>query len=160
MPYDIPRRRVSLSFSASEDMTKQSHKQECDINNILSQFKRTGIIQHITNQQPIYSDLPDHMDYQQALHISMQANEAFATLPSAVRRYFQNDPTQLLMALGQPEMRDTLMELGILAKPPAPTPPGNPVNQTANQPGVNSGGVLLGNPPILPLAPKPADPVT
>lgn len=149
------RRRVSISFANAEDMTKQSHKQECDINNILSQYKRTGIIQHITQQQPIYTDLPPSFDYQEALHISMKAQDAFATLPSAVRRYFANDPTQLLMALGNPDMKDILIELGIVAKPDTPQPPGNPVNQTANQPGVNSGAVLLGNPPVLPLAPKP-----
>lgn len=146
------RRRVQIDFTSATDMTKQSHKQECDINNILSTYKRTGIIQHITEQQPIYTDLPDSMDYQQAMHISMQAREAFSTLPSAVRRYFQNDPTQLLMALHDPAMIPTLQELGIVAKPDAPQPPGNPAANSANQPGVNSGGVLISNPPTLPVA--------
>lgn len=154
--FDYPRRlRVAIDFSEAEDMAKQSHKDECDINNIVSSFQRTGIIQHITDQQPIYTDLPDQMDYQQAMHISMQAQEAFSTLPSAVRRYFQNDPTQLLAALHDPDMHPTLQELGVLAKPDQPQPPGNPVNNAANQVGVNTGAALLRDPPVLPVAPRP-----
>lgn len=150
------RRRVQIDFSQAESMTKQSHKDECDINNILTQFKRTGIIQHITQQQPIYTDLPDNIDYQEALHIQQSASEAFATLPSAVRRYFENNPAKLLQALTDPAMTGTLQELGILAKPDDPQPPGNPLNHAANQVGVNSGAAIIGNPPTLPLAPQPA----
>lgn len=155
--FSYPRRlRVTLDCSDSENMTKQSHKEECDINNILTQFKRTGIIQHITQQQPIFTDLPDQMDYQQALHLQEQATEAFASLPSTVRRYFENNPAKLLNALGDPEQTSMLQELGILARPEQPQPPGNPLNHAANQAGVNSGSALLQPQPSLPLAPAPA----
>lgn len=119
------RRRVTYSCG-NELMTKQSHKAECDINNILSQFKRTGIITHITAQQPIYQDLPDTMDYQESLHVIMNADAAFSTLPSVVRRYFDNDPAKLLAAINDPDMKDKLIELGVLRKPDQPQPAGAP----------------------------------
>lgn len=119
------RRRTTIS-TGDELITKQSFKDECDINNILSQFKRTGIIEHITQNQPEYQDLPDELDYQSSLNLMMNASNAFSTLPSVVRAYFENDPARLLHALHDPAMRDKLTELGVLRAPDAPQPPGNP----------------------------------
>lgn len=120
------RKRVQFDCG-TELITKQSFKDECDINNILSQFKRTGIIQHITQHQPQYQDLPDELDYQTSLNLMMTASNAFSTLPSVVRAYFDNDPARLLRALHDPDMRDKLTELGVLRAPDLPQPPGNPV---------------------------------
>lgn len=141
----VSRRRVTV-MQSDELVTKQSMKAEADINNILTQFKKTGIITHISKQQPIYTDLPDQMDYQQSLHIMMEADEAFATLPSVVRRAFDNDPANLLAALRDPNRREELMDLGIINKPPAPRPPGNPQTILPSQ-----------NPPTLRPPPNPSN---
>lgn len=101
-------------------VTKQSHKQECDINNILSQYKRTGILNHISSNQPLYTDLPDSIDYQQSLHTIMQAQESFASLPSVVRNHFGNDPAAFLAAFTDPAQTDYLREHGFLKPPAAP----------------------------------------
>lgn len=125
-------RRIRVQFSCgSELITKQAMKDECDINNILKQYKRTGIIAHINAQEPVYTDLPDQFDYQQALNTQMQADAAFATLPSVVRAHFGNNPAALLAALNDPSQREKLTELGIIRKPEQPQPPGNPANQPA-----------------------------
>lgn len=127
-----PHPRVSEDFSQPV-MTKQEFKAECDIHNILRQYQRTGIITHVQNARPTYGDLPDPMDYQQALHIQMEAQEAFAGLPSKVREHFNNDPAELLAALGDPAQRDYLLEVGILRAPePAQSVPDSvPVPQPA-----------------------------
>lgn len=124
-----PFNRLRVQVSCGDELiTKQEFKDECDINNILTQYKQTGIIQHIQTQTPIYSELPDEIDYQQSLNIMAQAQDAFSTLPSVVRRYFSNDPSQLLSALNNPDMRTTLEGLGVLQGPATPQPAGNPVN--------------------------------
>lgn len=147
-----PRRlRVQLSCG-TELITKQEFKDESDINNILTQYKKTGIINNIMQQQPIYSDLPDDLDYQNSLHITSQASEAFDTLPATVRRYFQNDPQQLLAAIGNPDMRTTLEELGVLQGPANPQPPGNPENRNPSMAGT------LSSTPQLPVNPPPSSP--
>lgn len=104
-------------------MTKQSHKAECDINNILKQYQKTGILQHITQQQPIYTDLPDNTDYQQSLEILQKADDTFSTLPSVVRAHFHNDPGEFLAAFHDPSQRSQLEEWGLINKAPPPRPP-------------------------------------
>ena len=126
-----PFRRRTPAPSGGPLVTKQSHKSECDINNILSQFKKTGIINHISQLTPNYAELPDNIDYQIALNTQIQAEEAFSLLPSVVRRYFNNDPAMLLAALDDPDQHDKLIEYGILNPKPVPQPPGNPANVVA-----------------------------
>lgn len=152
--------RVTLDCG-TELITKQEFKDECDINNILTQFKKTGIINHITQSQPLYTDLPDELDYQSSLSITAQASDAFATLPSAVRRFFNNNPAELLAALENPAMRGQLEELNILVGPGNPQPPGNPINNnpsvapslatTPRLPTTNGGAAV--QPPPPPPAP-------
>lgn len=141
-----PFKRLRVQVSCGTQLiTKQEFKEESDINNIITQYKQTGIINHITKSQPIYSDLPPEMDYQQSLNMYKQAQDAFATLPSVVRRYFDNNPSRLLAALQDPSMRPALEELNILVGPGNPQPPGNPVNRNPSAAGT------LATEPQLPL---------
>src|SRR6185369_4770159 len=50
-------------------MTKQSFKDECDINNIVRRFEATGIVDHINaaHAKGLYTDLPSGLDLQTAL---------------------------------------------------------------------------------------------
>lgn len=116
-----PRRKVTAPID-DEMVTKQSHKKECDIHNILSQYQKTGIINHINAHEPEYTDLPAALDYQEAIEMVRTAQESFGDLPSVVRERFKNDPFNLLAALGDPAMRDELEELGII-RAPEPAPP-------------------------------------
>lgn len=122
------RRRVALDCG-DEQMTKQSHKDECDIHNILAQYQRTGIMTHINERQATYEDLPDQVDYQQALHTVMAAEAAFAELPSKVRDHFDNDPARFLAAFGDPTAADKLREFGLLN--PLPEKPAEPTTEAA-----------------------------
>lgn len=112
------RRRVSLDCG-DQVITKQSHKDECDIHNILRQYSRTGVIQHIAKGSASFEQLPDPVEYQEALNIQLEASAAFAQLPARVRESFRNDPAQLLLALSDPAQADYLRDLGILKPKPA-----------------------------------------
>lgn len=105
-------------------MTKQAHKDECDINKILKQYKQTGIVRHISAkaQQGQYVDLPEPMEFQDALHVVMRSEEAFSSLPSAVRSRFHNDPQEFLAFTSDPANAKEMADLG-LTTPPPPTPP-------------------------------------
>lgn len=131
MPFYIPHPRVTLDCG-DEEITKQSHKQECDINFIINQYQRTGLFTHINPQEPMYADLPEVMDYQESLNTIMRAEESFASLPSEVRDYFQNDPAAFLAAFGDPDQAEKLRELGLLKKLPTP--------ETAAPPQINQDG--------------------
>lgn len=120
-------------------MTKQSHLAECDINNILKQYRATGIVTHISAQasQGMYADLPDSLDFQESLEVVRQAEAAFASLPSKVRDRFQNNAAQFLAFTQDPNNAQELVDLGLAsvtapAGPPAPPPP--PPAQVATAP--------------------------
>lgn len=117
------REHKRLTFNTGDRMiTKQSHKNECDIHNILKQYQKTGIINHISKNQPQYINLPDPIDYQQAIHTVMEAEDAFASLPSAVRDHFNNDPEAFLRAFTDKSKESFLREHGLLK--PKEGPPG------------------------------------
>lgn len=123
----------------SEEITKQSFKDECDIHKILDQYKKTGIINHITPNQPMYLDLPDNLDYQASLNLIMEAQEAFQTLPSAVRDRYGNNPENFLEALNDPKQRDFLEEIGVFQRKIVPSgvpaaPPPGPAPEAAGSP--------------------------
>lgn len=103
-------------------MARQEFRDQCDINNILKQFKKTGIVSHISAQrgQGAYEELPDPMEYQDALNAVMAAQESFATLPSKVRSRFDNDPAAFLAFMGDPKNAEEMYDLGLATRPSTP----------------------------------------
>lgn len=125
------RSRIRVSHrGGGELVTKQSHKAECDIHNILSQYRRTGIISHVQAARPTYTDLPDGLDFQASMNLILQAQETFAGLPARVRDHFRNDPARFLAAFQDESQVDTLRSFGLLKEKEAtaasPEPPGEP----------------------------------
>lgn len=102
----------------SEMITKQSCRDECDINNILSQFSKTGIISHVNNSTASFVDLPDVSDFQHALAVVTEAEFAFSTLPSKLRERYSNDPALFLEALMDPSQVEFLTEVGVFRRRP------------------------------------------
>lgn len=125
--------RVTFN-SGNVVVTKQSMKAECDIHNILRQYQKTGIINHVQRSRPAFMDLPDQGDYQQALHTIMEADDAFSRLPAAVRDHFGNDASRLLAALSDPAQRAYLQEVGIFEAPTAAPSAPEPVRPPAATP--------------------------
>lgn len=125
-------KRVTLDCG-DEMITKQAHKDECDIHKILKQYQRTGIITHVQNARPTYADLPSNLDFQQALNTVLEAESAFGALPAKVRAHFNNDPAAFLAAFYDPKQEATLREFGFLnpAPEPAPTAPTAPPTEAA-----------------------------
>lgn len=60
------RSRVSISFDPDEDLTHQSFKDECDINNIIDLHTRTGIVNHLNRGTPQYGFVPSSSMFEAA----------------------------------------------------------------------------------------------
>lgn len=107
--------------------TKQEFVAECDINNIIKSFKLTGQIRHINEKASLgtYADLPDPIDFQDALHAVKAAQASFATLPSHLRSRFANDPQQFLDFMSNPSNQDEIIKLGLATdrRPPSSSEP-------------------------------------
>lgn len=99
-----------------ETRTKQSFKDECDINNILSKYAKTGIVNHINQSEGQYGDFSSEQDYQKALNIVIEAQNTFASLPAEVRDKFANDPAQFLKFTEKEENIEELVKMGLAVK--------------------------------------------
>lgn len=150
-PYNYDRNKASdESGLKCEDKTrtKQSFKDDADINTIVRRFNLTG--QLPTNvRAPEYRDFTDVVDYHTAMNAVAKANEAFDAMPAHVRSRFNNDPGQFVDFCMNADNLDEMKKLGLLApnamqdKPasettPAPTPE---KAGTAQETPPNKGGV-------------------
>lgn len=108
-------RDVSLSFEGTTSMTKQADAEAADINNIMRNYNRNGFATPEDLKQRIgqYADVTAHVDYNQALNLVREADALFADLPAHVRSAFDNDPSNLVMALHDETRVPELRELGI-----------------------------------------------
>ncbi|AKO71499.1 minor CP 1 [Chimpanzee faeces associated microphage 3] len=67
-------------------LTIQSEKAQCDINAIIARYKKTGVVDHIKRDQPLYADCEQAItDLEKARILVEDTEEAFWMLPSSVR---------------------------------------------------------------------------
>jgi len=122
------RRRVQLFFS-DPSLTKQSFKDEVDVNNIVARYKKTGQLPgHLSTVQPMYGDVSSVPSYQDALNTVLTAQATFMALPSAVRSRFDNDPGKLLAFISDPKNAKEGVSMGLLVDK------GTPVSKTGDTP--------------------------
>lgn len=109
----------------SPSLTKQSFKDECDINRIMSKWEKTGVIDHVRQIQGQYGDFTDVKDYRSALDAVIQAQDAFDGFPAELRARFSNDPALFLDFVQDPSNMEEMIKLGLAEAPK--------VNQDTNQ---------------------------
>lgn len=113
-PWRRPR-TAGITFHEAT-LTKQSFKDECDINNILKRFERTGQLPELIKQNPQYGEFADAPAYQDALNLVLHAQEQFDALSSKVRERFNNDPTKFLEFASNPQNGEEMVRLGLATK--------------------------------------------
>lgn len=109
-----------LDCSREPSLTRAEFAAECDINNIMAQYEKTGVISHI-RAEGRYLDLTDVPDLQRALTILADADAAFMSLPATVRREFDNDPAKFVTFAQDEANVERMREWG-LAEPLPPEP--------------------------------------
>lgn len=112
-----------ISFDPKEGRTKQSFKAECDINNILKRYEKSGLLPDLIKTNPQYGDFSNVPDYQESLNIVHKAHEQFALLDSRVRKRFDNDPAKFLAFASDPHSGDEMVALGLATIVPSPETP-------------------------------------
>lgn len=116
----ISERPYGISFLKEKMMTKQSMIQECDVNLIMSKWRKTGEVTHTNNAAGSYGDFSDSTDYLSAQLAVQAADEAFKALPAHVRDRMDNNPAELIEFLADPDNDAEAVELGILVYEPDP----------------------------------------
>lgn len=115
-PYNYDREAVSDATGLKcEDpsLAQQHFKEETDINYIVDTFTRTGTLPQ-SSMVGQFGDFTHATDYKTALDAVIHAQDAFMTLPAAVRSRFANDPGQLLDFIADDKNRDEAVKLGLV----------------------------------------------
>lgn len=116
----------ALDCSQDPGVTKQSFKEDCDINVIMERY----VPSEVGSVPPMFGDFTEAPDFMAAQAILLDAQEKFGALPSKVRERFANDPARFLEFVNDPANSDEAIALGLATKrpevkkeePPAPPP--------------------------------------
>jgi len=126
--------------------TKQSFKEEADINTIVKRFKITGRLPENV-RMPVSADFDQIVDFQTAMNVIRQGQEAFAEMPANIRARFSNDPARFVEFCLDPENRAEATKMGLVDPTIAQAPP-------------PAGGTQGGSTPPAPVAPAASSPIT
>jgi len=96
-------------------LTKQSFTKECDINNIMAKYQKTGAIEHVNKHEASYG-FATSIDFQEALEIIRTGQTMFDELPSSIRTKFDNDPAKFLDFVQDENNQAEMVELGLAHK--------------------------------------------
>lgn len=138
-----PHERHGLLCGPSK--TKQSMKAECDINNIMAKYQKSGLVTHVNERQGTYDDFISAPDYHTAMNQICAANESFESLPSGIRNRFHNDPALFLEFVQDPAHQDELVRMGLADPKPEKTPT-EPVQAPKAKSGTRDPGDPSGSP--------------
>jgi phage internal scaffolding protein len=109
-----PKLKITITFPENSPYTKQEFKDESDINTIMSQYQRTGLMPNINESAPQYLDATGY-DFREQMEFVRGAQELFNELPSDLRNRFNNDPARFLDFTADPLNRVEMAKLGLLS---------------------------------------------
>lgn len=114
--FNLPPRRPVMNDEPS--MAQQHFKDECDINQIMARYQRTGILtENPGSSRPLFGDFSNVSDFQSAQNAILDVHESFMSLPSSIRARFDNDPGLLLDFLSDEVNRNEAISLGLVNPP-------------------------------------------
>lgn len=117
-----------MSNLGGESRTEQSHRKKCNINTIVGKIRRGQMVPF--NVQPgQFGDFSQVGTFQDALNKVMEVETHFRSLPSDVRRKFQNNPQALIQFMDKcetdEEARKEARKMGLLKPEQPPKEPEN-----------------------------------
>lgn len=110
-------RNPTALYCDEPSMTKQSFKDECDINLIVQRAVSGADISHVNSRVAQYGDFTNIPDFQAALDMVNRAHGMFMSLDGFVRERFSNDPAKMVSFLNDPKNRDEAIRLGLVNPP-------------------------------------------
>lgn len=101
----------------TDGRTKQSFRDECDINLIMQRAAQGGTISHLTKYEGIYADFSGYDFFEHTQKLT-QGREVFDDLPAEIRREFGQSPQAFFEYVNDPNNKDELLKkLPGLARP-------------------------------------------
>lgn len=105
--------RVQLK-PEGKSMTDQSDKAMCDINKIMHNYVKTGVLPNIKEKIGQYLDVTKIPSYIEAHAQITLAKELFLSLPSEVRKLMDNDPGKMEQVINNPDYKQIMLKHGLI----------------------------------------------
>jgi len=123
-----------------KSLTKQSFKDDCDVDKIIKNYSRTGDITLFTKSMGQSGDFSAVQDFHTAMNLVANASSQFNSLPSALRDRFNNSIPEFLSFMNDDKNIPEAIKLGIIdGKVIEKTPPtggaSSPVKGDSGAPG-------------------------
>lgn len=117
-----PRKSV-INPHIDDDRVDQSFKNACDINVIMQQYAKTGMLPSFPHKTEQYIDNTQIPPFLDAFQTVQKAHDLFYDLPAQIRLLMSNDPSQLEMFIADPLNQPILLQHGVLVpQKPKPQP--------------------------------------
>ncbi len=115
--------RPVLKCDPASGRTKQEFRKVCDINEIVKRAMKDGGSALVNKSQLRFADVSSIGDFHSVVQRVRAAEEAFESLPSALRSRFHNDPVELVSFISDSKNRVEAVKLGLVkASEPEPEP--------------------------------------
>ncbi len=93
----------------NDGRTKQSFKDETDINKILQRAQKTGTISHMNQFSGQYGDFSDFDFFENTIMLT-RGREIFDALPSEIRNEFSQSPAAFFKYVNDPANKEDLLK--------------------------------------------------
>lgn len=93
--------------------TEQNHKKECDVNEIIKKYDRTGLLTHVKRIEAQFGDMTG-ASFRKMQDEVARAKTMFEQFPADVKKRFDNDISKLLEFMESPENREEGIKLGLI----------------------------------------------
>lgn len=103
-------------YCDEKSLTDQSSKKMCDINLIMKQYQKTGLLPNFSQKIGQYLDISDVPSFEEAHDIVTEARSLFLELPSKIRKLMDNNPANLENFVLDPKNIDILVKEGLMEK--------------------------------------------
>lgn len=108
-------RRV-MTINELPSKTDPSQADDCDINNIMRKFRKTGQVTHLNNANGFFADVSEMTNLHEAMIKAKNAEDAFLLYPADLRKKFNNNYANLVTFLNDPSNDEDAIELGLKIK--------------------------------------------
>lgn len=104
-----------------EGRTKQSFKDQADINFIMARYLKSGSLDYVARHEGKYGEVSP-LSFHEAMNIVARSQEMFDDLPSELRKRFGHDPAAFLAFVQDSKNIDEMRKLGLASPAPQPEP--------------------------------------
>ena len=128
------------SVPQGASLTDQSDKNMSDINVIMKNYAKTGLLPQFKEKVEQYLDVTELPSYMDAHARISEAKRLFSELPAQVRNAMLNDPANLEPFIADPRNMEFLIEHGVLERvdePKSKQVSSSSQSETSNPPSVD-----------------------